>query len=412
MNILHLNTQAGGGAGIAAKRIMKALEKKGHHSDMLVLFGDNDPENNIFNFWGGKHNALQYLKMAYHPAANRIHLYGRKYKPEMFSRPQSLIDITRHELYKKADIIHLHWVAHFLDYPTFFRKNTKPIIWTMHDQNPFTGGCHYSFDCSNFLAECKNCPQSEGSFFPNYALKNQQIKQDSFNHKIQPYVTAPSGWLSGLAANSLTMKHLRHKQIPNGADTKIFSLKDKSEIRKKFNLPANKKILLFVSEQLGKKYKGFHILLEVLNQIDTNDILLLALGKKSNLQQNLDIDLREMGHISDEATMAEMYNAADLFITPSLSDNFPNTILESHLCGTPVMGFPVCGIKEMIDHGINGILCDNPDSDSMKKALDLYLNDFYKFDNHNIAAEAAQKYGYDTLADNYIKIYEEILKQT
>ncbi len=411
MNILHINTQAGGGAGIAAKRIMKALEKKGHHSDMLVLFGNNDPENHIYNFWGVKHNAIQYMKMAYHPVINRINTFGRKFKPEMFSRPRSLIDITSHDLYKKADIIHLHWVAHFLDYPSFFKKNNKPVVWTLHDQNPFTGGCHYSFECNNFLQNCNNCPQLVGAFNQNFSVSNINKKSQALKNFHKLHIVTPSNWLLELSRKSTVFKKILHTRIRHCLDPKEFFPENKSQARKQFNIPDDSIVLSFVSQNIEKEYKGFGLLINALKKIYADNIVLLAIGEQLTDTINSDIIIINTGFIDNTEILRKAYSASNLFVNPSLSESFSLTTAEAQMCGTPVLVFPVTAVQELVDHGINGIKTNKPDSDSLFQSIQLFIDNKFYFDCDKITNLARQNYSENSTANNYIKIYEELLKK-
>ncbi|MCS7086008.1 MAG: glycosyltransferase [Bacteroidia bacterium] len=148
MKIVHVTAYAGGGAGISARRLSDALNAIGIDSRLFTL----DDLLSTQNFWQKARRSVCYRLW-------RSRYDGHVLTPqtEIFTHPYALYDVV--PFLREADVVHLHWVARFVDYPTFFRHIGKPIVWTLHDMNPFTGGCHYSEGCEGFLAGCDDCPQ-------------------------------------------------------------------------------------------------------------------------------------------------------------------------------------------------------------------------------------------------------------
>src|SRR5258706_330308 len=158
MNVVHVNTHDVGGAAMAAHRLHSDLLDHGINSKFLVLFNSRK-FSDVETFSPLKRSfLLARMKNKILGNSNkeiqRFILENRKV--EMFSSPDTLYDLTTNPLIREADIIHLHWVSNFLDYPTFFGKEKKPIVWTFHDENPLMGGCHYSDDAQFLSAELKN----------------------------------------------------------------------------------------------------------------------------------------------------------------------------------------------------------------------------------------------------------------
>lgn len=324
----------------------------------------------------------------------------------MFSFADSDYDITKTKLYRDADIINLHWVSGFLDYQSFFRNNTKKIVWTLHDQNPFTGGCHYSQICLKYTSDCSDCYLwGDNKTLKGETKENLTLKIIALNKK-NISIAAPSKWLLDLSSKSTLFGNLKHYHIPYGLDTDIYLPQIKSEARKAFNIGNEKKVLLFISDKLFEERKGFKLLEQALAMINRRDIQLLAVGKKSSSQDNLNIQYA--GHISDDAKMVAAYNAADAFILPSLQDNLPNTMLEALSCGVPVIGFPAGGIGECIKTGENGILADDISAASLAKAIEDYLNNKYNFDTQRIRNSAVGNFKDSKQANAYIELYKSL----
>ncbi|OBX21231.1 glycosyltransferase involved in cell wall biosynthesis [Gelidibacter algens] len=327
---------------------------------------------------------------------------------EMFSFPNSNFDITCSPLYQEADIINLHWVANFLDFESFFRKNTKPVVWTLHDMNPFTGGEHY---LETFLgADVDGNPVSRD--FSEEEMKTSdkilKLKQKALQSAFNLTIVAPSKWLCEAAQKSMLFKNKDIFCIPYGINSEIFQPRDRNFSRDILNIPKDKIVILFVAASLNNHRKGYAYLKKALEMMQRDDVVLCAVGgKESNL--DFDANLIELGAIADERLMSIAYSAADVFVIPSLMDNLPNTVLESLMCGTPVIGFPVGGIPDMINHRFNGLMTSDLSSAALFKTIELFFDTISDFDRNEIRNDALNRYDLKIQAINYIQLYQKIL---
>lgn len=418
MKILHINTYDRGGAGIAAIRLHQALLAKGIDSSMIFLDKSNINVPSTFSYIDYNNNKKEFIlrnliriknKLLFrfsHRYDNMVKLKNKVAGYEMFSFNQSDFDITTQKIVQDADIIHLHWIAGFVDYKSF-KKINKPIIWTLHDMNPFTGGCHYSSGCEKYKNECRNCPQLAGTINTDNSFTDQKYKQ-SFLAKNSPIITTPSAWLTNCASMSSLFKNFQTLQIPYSLDLSIFKRQDKGYCRLALNLPDDKKILLFVSDSIENRRKGFDLLLNALEQLDRSDLHICAIGLK-NENENYHEKITLLGSIADERLMALAYSAADVFVLPSREDNLPNVMLESLACGTPVIAFPVGGMLDVIKTGSNGILAKDLSSESLAEALTDFLDGKYIFDSEEISQDAKQKFAPTLQAERYMKLYQTML---
>jgi glycosyltransferase involved in cell wall biosynthesis len=327
---------------------------------------------------------------------------------EVFTFPFSPYPVHKHALVKKADIIHLHWINNFIDYPSFFSHVNKPIVWTLHEMNPFTGGCSYDYDCKKYLAKCNDCPQLTGTGYEDYAAKILRTKLETVRDK-NITVVAPSKWLMNLSANSKVLGSFPHHLIPYGIDESIFKPTQTQWIRKHYNIDPDKKILLFVSASVGNMRKGAQYMYDALDYIceKRNDVEMVAVGNVPEKQRK---GVKYTGNITDERIMARIYSGSDLFVIPSLADNLPNTVIESLMCGTPVVGFDKGGVPEMIDSGVNGEVCKDVNHLSLSKSILRSLGKEYN--RQAIADDAKSKYAASVQAKAYICLYNEILNRT
>jgi len=411
MKILQICTSDKGGAAHAAIRLHLALLAQGVNSKILVLKKfKKTPQSYIFradfllnryqNFWN---RLLKETKNK----LEKSQLEGQPKGFEMFSFVDSWFDIRQSKYFQEADIIHLHWVAGFLDYRSFFQEHSKKIIWTLHDMNPFTGGCHYASDCRNYLTDCSNCPQLKGIRKPNLARQFFQVKQQAFEGT-NLHIVSPSKWLFEEAKSSALLGKFSNYYIPNGLNFQEFKATSKKEARQILNLPLDKKIIFFTAQDTTNIRKGFHLLQEALTHFEkignTADLVVYTAGKEGGFSLPK-IEIIEAGTITSAEKMALAYSASDLFVIPSLEDNLPNTVLESLACGTPVVGFRIGGIPDMIQDGENGFLVDEISSTKLAQTLHYALQNLIQFDSQKIRANCQAKYAPEIQAKAYLDIY-------
>lgn len=328
---------------------------------------------------------------------------------ELFSFPNSEFDLTESKLYREADVVNLHWVASFLDYTTFFEKNIKPVVWTLHDMYPFTGGEHYEeshlgIDDSGFpIKRAKTEAEIE------FSSKNNKIVLDALKKCDNLSIVAPSQWLADEAKKSDAFKNRQVHCIPYGLNSEVFKPRDREYSRELLNIPKDKKVVLFVADSITNNRKGYAYLKKAIKQIERDDVVLCAIGHTNGHLENIS-NVLELGTIYDERLMSIAYSAADVFVIPSLMDNLPNTVLESLMCGTPVIGFPAGGITDMVQHGINGLLTKEISVNALLESLENFLNSIKSFDRTKIRTEAVKKYDLKIQASAYTDLYRDILK--
>lgn len=400
-----------GGAATAAIRLHRGLLAEGVDSNLLSLeqFKPELPNSVSFGGVSSKDRLLYKIGLKDNVFyRNQTKLDGRA-STEDFSFPRTEFDITQHPQYHSADLIHFHWVARFLDYERFFRKNRKPLIWTLHDMNPFTGGCHYAGECTGFTNHCDYCPILTGAADEQAAEKNIWTKAKALDsYQVPVTIVSPSQWLMRASQQStLFSKFLRHC-IPYGLDTTVFAPRDKQAARDFLGLPHDKKVLLFVSDALGSRRKGFDLLAGALRRLrDQSDFVLCAVGEKDASQSLSEVIYT--GTIRDEQTMSMAYSAADLFVIPSREDNFPNTVLEAMACGTPVMSFNRGGMPDVIQPGVNGIIVEDVSEEALAEALEHFLSGDDRFSVEKIRQFAIKRYDQAVQAKHYQQLYREIL---
>ncbi|MDR2407567.1 MAG: glycosyltransferase family 4 protein [Bacteroidales bacterium] len=411
MKILLLSTsEQHGGAAIAANRLMHALNKSGHEAKMLVRDKQTDDENVVSINTNRLKRKINFIRFVYERCV--IFVHNRFNRTNLFavSIANTGTDISKHPLVKEADIIHLHWINQGFLSLTDIRKLTesgKPVVWTMHDMWPCTGICHHARTCNNYQSKCQSCffLQSKKRDLSSLVFSRKKAIME----KSDIIFAGCSKWLSKQAQKSMILANKRIVTIPNPIDTSLFyPVKDIPAARKKMGLPLTGNLLLFGALNVSDKRKGIDYLLKALHLMDTHICTgLVVFGQvKKEIKSLFRIPVYSMGYITDETQVNLLYNAVDLFVTSSLEENLPNTIMEAMACGIPCVGFNVGGIPEMIDHQVNGYVAEYKSSEDLAAGINWCLNS----ENRGMLSEQAlmkanSHYAEKIVAKQYIKLY-------
>jgi len=399
MNILLLSTSDQGGAANACVRLHLGLLEIGINSKLLVLKKTRKDIPEVHRFLEVYEPRSLWKRLQKAPRVIYFNRYRRKKiadrpRDEMFSFSNTLHDITKHPLYAWADVINIHWVANYLDYASFFTKNTKPVVWTLHDMLLFTGGYHYEKGFP--FGEYQDLIEEE------LATKKKIFANQAFT------IVCPSKWLHRKAKEAQSLyPNAQHLHIPYGIKTEIFKPYGQAFARAVFNIPGDKKIILFVAASVDGNRKGIKHLLKALPLIQEEQLGLAVMG---NNIEKLELDNQQtypLGYISDPRLVAIAYAAADVFVIPSIEDNLPNTVLESLACGTAVVGFDIGGIPDMVVDGKNGVICPQIEANALAQSLQKALQT--NFDKEWIRQDAVKRYGLTVQANAYKDLFQSLL---
>src|SRR5690606_9752086 len=195
----------------------------------------------------------------------------------------------------------------------FFKKNTKPVVWTLHDMNPFTGGEHYEEEYlgvdENGYPIIRVVSEKEKKVFK----KNLELKLDALKSVKNLHIVTLCKWMNNEVKKSVVFKNYPIYLIPNGIDTSIFKAKDKKYARELLNLPIDKRIILFVADSIDNNRKGFTYLRKAFENLNDSNLILCAIGH-INEENPVTDNIIELGIIKDENMMCNIYNAADVFV--------------------------------------------------------------------------------------------------
>jgi len=311
---------------------------------------------------------------------------------ELFSFPFSACSVEDHPLIEWADIIHLHWVAHFVNYPTFFNRIRKPIVWTLHDMHPYLGGFHYAGDAL----------RHPWALEQRFKQEKAKIMQQTENLS----VVAISHQYKELSAASETFHGRPHHVIPLGVDMTVFSPQPQEAARARFNIPHDKCVLLFVTQpsSAAAHRKGIDLLEQNIEHFHAMGLHLCGIGAFNNT------------HIQSippmpQSDLAALYSAADFLIAPSREDCAPTTMPEAMACGTPVIGTPVGMMRDFIRTGETGVLAKDTSAEALLAAVQEATTQ-HTFDRTQVRTFAENHFALEQQLRSYCDLYREVLKYT
>lgn len=414
MKVVHINkTDAGGGAAVAALRIHRALLRAGVDSHFLV----QEQKRKEINEHSLKHGWMDKAGNFWRFVKERLAILPNEKEASLrynYSIANTGQDISKMPILQDADVIHLHWINQgflSLDSLQEIFALGKPVVWTLHDMWPFTGGCHYAGSCLEFNERCGYCPFLRIPSKNDISTKVFQRKKEIYqNAKLN--IVSCSHWLCTLTKSSTLFRGMPSHTIPNPIDTNFYEMLNKEASRKELGLPLGKKLILFGAANISDVRKGFRYLDEALQILKDNfptlseEIELVVFGKINKAtRRRFAFKTHALEFISDPKMLVKLYNAADAFVLPSLQDNLPNTVVESLSCGTPVVGFRIGGVPEMITHMETGYLAEVKNSLSLANGiynLLLFSNDDQR---RRVRESAIKMFSENVVAQQYINVY-------
>ena len=420
MRIVHVATNdCTSGAFRSAYRLHDGLRRLGHESGMFVANKvSHDPS--VIRYDPPRDPlscTLRTLRRINFTLAKELYVFRAPAGLSFFSDDRTRYGADPWQRLPESDVIHLHWIARFVDYREFFEivSVATPIVWTLHDMVTFTGGCHYDQGCHRFAQACGRCPQLGSESDTDLSRQVWQRKWKSFQ-KLRPerlHIVTPSRWLEKQAGQSSLLSRFPRSVIPYGLDTELFAPRDRRVSRGILGIPLDVKVVLFLAQSVRDTRKGLHLLIRALGDIESPcKMFLLTLG--SGVPPGFGgFATAHVGHVGNDWLLSHVYSAADVFVAPSLEDNLPNTVLESISCGTPVVGFAVGGIPDIVRPGLTGLLAAPGDIADLRTAIvDLLKNE----EGRNEMAIhcrkiAVQEYALEIQARRHFDLYEEILER-
>lgn len=413
MRVLHFSTVAIGGAGLAARLLHESLLDSGVESEFYSGFPAGSPQRGYRRPVRPLNLHTKVTSWVY-ACRREYYVRGRNQGWEPF-RLASLGTNSNYELSTDTStVLHMHWIADFLDYPTFFRTLPPgiPVVWTLHDMNPFTGGCHYSWDCPGFEFGCGNCPQ----------LNSHRGKRDLSYQEFQVKAKALAGLRLHVVANSQWTKMMAQKspvfadaatfdKIFCGVDVNCFTPRPRAACRQALGLPAQVPILCMGADNLDNRRKGFDLALRAVSELADLKPLVLCFGGAHEQTWSVPVEIRHLGYIHSPELLSLVYSAADVFIMPSRHEALGLTALEAMACGVPAVGFRVGGVPESIRPGQTGRLAEPDNAVDLSRQVRALLIDEEERAKLGSGARAmvCTEFSSECQLQSYLKLYQSVL---
>lgn len=413
MKTLHINTyDIEGGAARAVYRLHKALLSIDIDSQMLVQSKTSD-DFTILTETG----RLRKILTRFNPHIDSIptrfykNRIGTLFSPASYSFGHVIDKINK----INPDIVHLHWVCGGMITIEDIAKIKAPIVWTLHDNWAFAGGCHIMWDCNKYQDKCGNCFVLGSNSTNDLSNKVFKRKEKTFQNIDKLTIIGVSNWLKNCSEKSYLLNDRKHYSIGNPIDTNIFKPFDKEKARELWNLPKNKKLVLFgAMSATSDKNKGFKELSDAISKmVKTLDIEFVIFG--SSRPQNapdFGFKIHYLGKLADDVSLVTLYSAVDVMVVPSIQEAFGQTASEAMSCGTPVVAFGATGLLDIVDHKINGYLAQPYCATDLKTGIEWIVNN----ENYNELCKNARKktiseFDSKVVANKYINLYKEILSE-
>lgn len=403
MRVLLVNTYArSGGAAVAAQRLCAALTGAGVAAWLLVQHPEDGPALNVLptaDPWAKRRPLLDALPTLFYRNRRTPH-WGNAWLGNRATR-RAIHDFA-------PDITHLHWVNHGMLAIRDIAHLRGPLVWTLHDSWAFTGGCHSPQECTRYQQQCGLCPELRSHREHDLSRRVWQRKQAAWR-EVPFTVVTPSRWLATAAASSALFAGRRCVVIPNAVDTTIFNPGDRAAARRALDVPPNARVFLFGAPGAATDWnKGLDLWQAALPLVARQhpEAIAWVAGVPDGTLSGLPLPVRELGVLSP-AQLAQVMAAADATVIPSRMENLPNMAAESLACGTPVAGFAVGGIPEMIEEGRTGFLARPHDPADLAQALNKLLAQGESM-RTACAAVARARYAPDVVARQHLELYQSL----
>ena len=417
MRILHLNTfESAGGAARAVDRLHKGLRSHGISSRLLVRDKTTDsPDVHV-----APPKKWQWNMDFAGPIRSSIgrFIWRKIAVPDRFSilvEGMCSRDIKSEVDSFAPDIINCHWIC--CDFVSFsdLANLSVPLVWTLHDSWPFTGGCHVPGECrkyEDFCGPCESLKSGESDDLSRWIMKKKEARYK----KLDLTLVAPSKWLAERASSSRLFRNRPVEIIPNGLDTSVYRPIDKKTARDVLCVPRDKKIIAFgaiaAMTDHNKGYPQLFEALSILSQAYPNEhVHLITFGTCQEMGQGIiGFPLTHLGRLHDDLSLALAYSAADVMVVPSLHEAFGQTASEAMACGTPVVAFNGSGVSDIVDHHINGFLAQQLSVQDLAHGIRWALENEDSMLCHEARKKAETSFSLESVCQRYVSLYERILK--
>lgn len=412
MRVLHLNwTDTGGGAARGMYSLHSGLRSLGVDSQVLVRDKQTDDEHVV-----GPANAgvkmLNRIRSTLESLPVRWRCRGRAPQFQSNWLPDLWLASIRS---LEPDLVHVHWIGNATVSLETLSRLGIPVVWTVRDLWPITGGCFYPGTCDRFQDSCGRCPLLHSSRQHDLSHWNLERKARFWSStRIVP--VALSRWVKDMVESSRVFCGQPVSCIPNGLDTAEFrpfsSPQRRQAVRRRLGIGPEEKVLLFGAVGgAADPRKGFDLLRLALTKLARlKQTRLLVFGGAEKLSDVGSVRVQSVGPVDYGQPLAELYAASDICLVPSRYETFGKTAMEALACGTPVVCFDTSGLRDIVDHRVNGYLAQCFDPDDLAHGIELTAGASRELKMQSAArAKALRDFDILSVARQYESLYRHCL---
>jgi glycosyltransferase involved in cell wall biosynthesis len=412
IRVVHVSpTDLEGGAPKGTYNLHRALQAAGVDSRMLVLRKMSDDPSVVMR---ARRGSIAYAALRDRLDRLPLNFYDW-HRHNWWSVGWLPFDIRKAIKRLAPDIVQFHWAGRgAIPIGTLADLKAYPLVWSLRDMWPITGGCHYSGDCLKFVSGCGRCPQLGSKARYDLSRWQWRRKHRAWGGVPVTYI-ALSNWMARCALDSPLTFGNEVVVIPNGIDVRRFAPSDKATARAKWGLPADRSVIMFGAlHSLTDPRKGFAYLAEALRTLARQgwgERATAVVFGADHGAADTGLPARYVGVVQDEASLAQLYSCADVMVVPSVHENAAKTAIEALACGVPVTAFANTGQFDLVDHKVNGYLAENLAAADLARGIAWCLERMQMSDHLSLAARAKAVgcFDIDEIAIRHIGLYERLL---
>lgn len=397
MQIDHITFSATGGAGIVANTIANAQRELGHDVNVLTVV-DSDLRS----------EPLTKPILTVAAALDEWVLSSREEKT-LFSPLRGNLESLDYSKIRPDSIIHLHWMSGVMNHQTLeeLLASGRKVVWTLHDMNPFTGGCHHSHSCQQFLQDCSNCPQAKILFRHSVSINLRKRLLERRYPNLR--VVSPTIWMLDQASRSTVFRNQHNLVIASPIDDMFFGQTNRLTARDHLGIAVDTFVGAVVAKDLSDANKNLALVIQTFEEaaVRTNRRLaLILIGKNGASYSSKLVDIKWLGEMNSQK-ISETACAADVFLSGSIAESAGMTIIEGAAMGIPSVALANGGTSSLIENEKTGILC--PDPDSFVSGLLQLIENSNRLSELGASAKVhAENHRAEKVATSYIELYSSM----
>jgi glycosyltransferase involved in cell wall biosynthesis len=414
MTVRHFVTELTGGTGVASLRLHSELVRHGIDSNLHHRFGSSSASHVIVD---SRHRSRLWRLWQGYIISRR----WRRQNPErgIFVHSRWIYPSRLRDFGPIPDVVNLHLVFRWLHLPRFLSSIPEglPVVWSLHDLHPATGGCIHPHECQHFTNHCHDCPNLKIPRNHDRSWHEFNLKDRLYNG-LNLHIVGNSEWTTAQARRSALMRHAKSFQtISPGLNTEAFTCVEKSCAREALALGSTPKFVVgFSCADFSDPNKGAAVLLESLRELGRQtETTLLAFGSGKLPDGDGKFEVIELGTMHSPRLQSIFYSACDVFAVPSRIESFGLTALEAMACGTPVVAFRTGGLAELVIHEETGLLADlAAGAPGLLEALSWMIHHPSERQNMGNAARrrVGQEFTASLMAQRYAELYQSLTAGT